>query len=207
MTSKSKTMTRQEQKENTRNLILETSKKLFLERGYEKTTMRMIASEAGVATGTAFTHFPDKSSILMATLYTDIHETALQAMATIPSKGNFIDTLAHIVDLLFKQYAKTPELSKLMFKESLFSEGLWAELVSMQFIGFATYVQTLLENAQQKGEINPNSDCSLLAQSLMALYIYSTSMGLRLGTDVNEQNETFRKLLDSLFFGHIITQT
>ena len=206
MDSKIKKKTRQEQKETTRNLILEISKKLFLEQGYEKTTMRMIAKKACVATGTAFTHFPDKRSILMEALFTDIQDTVIRAMESMPSNGNFIHILTHIAGQLFEHYAKTPELSKLMIKESLFSEGTGNDRIVTQFFSFGRLAQGLLENAQQRGELHPDSDCSLLAQSFMAHYFYSITFGLRFKTDVNAQNETFKKHLDALFFGHILTR-
>lgn len=43
--------------EQTRALILETAMRLFQERGYDKTTMRAIAQEAGVSVGNAYYYF------------------------------------------------------------------------------------------------------------------------------------------------------
>ena len=40
--------------EQTKALILETAMRLFQERGYDKTPMRAIASEAGVSVGNAY---------------------------------------------------------------------------------------------------------------------------------------------------------
>ena len=46
--------------EQTRALILETAMRLFQERGYDKTTMRAIAAEAGVSVGNAYYYFDGK---------------------------------------------------------------------------------------------------------------------------------------------------
>ncbi|WP_236653709.1 TetR/AcrR family transcriptional regulator, partial [Streptacidiphilus melanogenes] len=46
--------------ERTRALILETAMRLFKERGYEKTTMRAIAAEAGVSVGSAYYYYEGK---------------------------------------------------------------------------------------------------------------------------------------------------
>ncbi|OKI24386.1 hypothetical protein A6A07_05860 [Streptomyces sp. CB03911] len=46
--------------EQTRALILETAMRLFKERGYDKTTMRAIAAEAGVSVGNAYYYFASK---------------------------------------------------------------------------------------------------------------------------------------------------
>ncbi len=44
--------------------ILRAAKKLFLEKGYEKTSVREIVEEAGTSMGNLYHHFPDKFAIL-----------------------------------------------------------------------------------------------------------------------------------------------
>lgn len=50
--------------EQTRALILETAMRLFQERGYDKTTMRAIAAEAGVSVGNAYYYFAGKEHLI-----------------------------------------------------------------------------------------------------------------------------------------------
>ncbi|MET7616409.1 TetR family transcriptional regulator [Streptomyces sp. NPDC005408] len=50
--------------EQTRTLILETALRLFQERGYDKTTMRAIAKEAGVSVGNAYYYFASKEHLV-----------------------------------------------------------------------------------------------------------------------------------------------
>ncbi|MGW0464232.1 TetR family transcriptional regulator [Streptomyces sp. NPDC003027] len=50
--------------EQTRTLILETALRLFRERGYDKTTMRAIAQEAGVSVGNAYYYFSSKEHLV-----------------------------------------------------------------------------------------------------------------------------------------------
>jgi AcrR family transcriptional regulator len=50
--------------EQTRQLILETALRLFRERGYAETTMRAIATEAGVAVGNAYYYFDSKEHLI-----------------------------------------------------------------------------------------------------------------------------------------------
>ncbi|MEO3974076.1 TetR family transcriptional regulator [Streptomyces sp. CAU 1734] len=50
--------------EQTRTLILETALRLFQERGYDKTTMRAIAKEAGVSVGNAYYYFSSKEHLI-----------------------------------------------------------------------------------------------------------------------------------------------
>ncbi|RST14868.1 TetR/AcrR family transcriptional regulator [Streptomyces sp. WAC05374] len=50
--------------EQTRTLILETALRLFQERGYDRTTMRAIAQEAGVSVGNAYYYFSSKEHLV-----------------------------------------------------------------------------------------------------------------------------------------------
>jgi AcrR family transcriptional regulator len=51
-----------------REQILETALKLFAERGFDATSTRQIAREAGIAEGLIFHYFPTKASLLTAIL-------------------------------------------------------------------------------------------------------------------------------------------
>ena len=64
--------------EKTRALILETALRLFRERGYEETTMRVIASEAGVSLGNAYYYFRSKEHLIQA-FYARTHQEHLEA--------------------------------------------------------------------------------------------------------------------------------
>ncbi|WP_329028522.1 TetR/AcrR family transcriptional regulator [Streptomyces sp. NBC_01423] len=50
--------------EQTRALILETALRLFQERGFDRTTMRAIAQEAGVSVGNAYYYFSSKEHLV-----------------------------------------------------------------------------------------------------------------------------------------------
>ncbi|WP_307128865.1 TetR/AcrR family transcriptional regulator [Streptomyces sp. B1I3] len=50
--------------EQTRTLILRTALRLFEERGYDRTTMRAVAQEAGVSVGNAYYYFASKEHLV-----------------------------------------------------------------------------------------------------------------------------------------------
>lgn len=50
--------------ERTRELVIETALRHFRERGYEDTTMRGIAAEAGISTGNAYYYFAGKDELV-----------------------------------------------------------------------------------------------------------------------------------------------
>ena len=56
------------QAERTRQQILETAQRLFLDRGYDATSLQMIADEMGLTKAAVYYHFRAKSDILHATI-------------------------------------------------------------------------------------------------------------------------------------------
>ena len=64
MTNVERMRPRDMQREASRQRVLEASRELFAEFGYEATTVRMIADRAGLSVGGVFTTFEDKADIL-----------------------------------------------------------------------------------------------------------------------------------------------
>jgi len=70
--------------EQTRELILTTALRLFRENGYDATTMRVIAREAGVSVGNAYYYFASKEHLIQAfydSLIRQHREVALPRLA------------------------------------------------------------------------------------------------------------------------------
>lgn len=66
----------------TRTLILDTALRLFAEHGYERTTMRAIAAEAGVSVGNAYYYFDSKEHLVQGFYYriSQLHAEASNAV-------------------------------------------------------------------------------------------------------------------------------
>ena len=105
-------------REQTRSRILSAAWQLFTENGYENTSTRDISSAAGVATGTVFSHFPNKLDLLKSGLESKLNnlltETAKSDTSTTP-----IDRLLHFASSLYPFYLSQREFSKVLFKEIL----------------------------------------------------------------------------------------
>jgi AcrR family transcriptional regulator len=60
------TSSRSERGEQTRSAIAAAAQELFLERGYDRTTMRAVADRAGVSIGNAYYYFASKEHLVQA---------------------------------------------------------------------------------------------------------------------------------------------
>lgn len=116
------------QKEETRNIILESARILFNELGFDKTSTRAIAKYACVGTGTVFSHFPDKLSLLIAALLDDLASTHEEALKTLPENTHVCDKFLHFANYFYSYYLKRPGLSRTLLKEMIFAKGEWGKM-------------------------------------------------------------------------------
>jgi AcrR family transcriptional regulator len=72
---------------DTRERILDVALDLFIEKGYDKTTLREIADRLGFTKAALYYHFPSKSDILMAQHYRfhDLFEEAIEKFGGVGS--------------------------------------------------------------------------------------------------------------------------
>ena len=170
---------RKQQKEETQLLILETARALFGQKGFEKTTIREIAAQAGIGLGTMFNHFKGKDSLLAAALYDDIERNMERALKSLPEEKPVPDQLLHIARSFYTYYAGHPRLAKSYLKQVMFLDGDWGEILDEQLWRFLGKVILLLEKAQEKGKIGPDADCETSATAFFSHYIFVLISGLK----------------------------
>jgi AcrR family transcriptional regulator len=92
--------------EETRERILDSALKLFREKGFDETTMRDIAAEAGVATGAAYYYFRSKEELVMAFYVRTADEARELWPEVIGHSRDLRKRIRAILDLKFEQFAK-----------------------------------------------------------------------------------------------------
>jgi AcrR family transcriptional regulator len=90
--------------DETRARILDAAIELFRRKGFEETTMREIAGEAGVATGAAYYYFDSKDAIVMA--FYDRSQAAMLPLleAALASGKDLKSRLGALLDVKFQQF-------------------------------------------------------------------------------------------------------
>jgi AcrR family transcriptional regulator len=102
--------------EQTRTLILETAVELFLERGYEETTMRAIAERAGVALGSAYYYFRSKEQLIQG-FYARTHEEHLaEAEAVLQTERTFRGRLLGVMEAKLRTIEPYHRFSGVLFR-------------------------------------------------------------------------------------------
>ena len=102
--------------EQTRELILSTALRLFREQGYGKTTMRAIATEAGVSVGNAYYYYGSKDHLMQAyyDLLQDQHREGVEPI--LAAEKAFVPRLAGVLRAWLDVAAPYHEFAGTFFK-------------------------------------------------------------------------------------------
>jgi AcrR family transcriptional regulator len=170
-------ITREEQKQRTRERILLEARALFLERGYRSTTIRDVARAAEVSLGLVHAHFSDKVALLRACLHDDLAKSLAKMWKTLDEDAPLERQLVHCVHALYVSYARRPELSQVMLSETLFPRP---QDPPDALIGpFSMRVAGLYEAAARRGEIElADGEAQASATAFFSLYFMVLVAGL-----------------------------
>ena len=151
--------------------ILSVSEKLFLEKGYEKTSTQEIVNITGLSKGTIFHHFKTKEDILAAVLERHNNATA-ENMRKWRAEAGQISAREKIVNLLNRFYdnAEIIPLSKMAVatrSPRIITEDLrgWAKKI-------APIIAELIEEGNADGSIKTDypEDCAQLFNLLFCMW-------------------------------------
>ncbi len=91
--------------EETRSRILTAALDLFRQQGFDQTTMREIAAEAGVALGSAYYYFASKEALVMAFYEQASEEMSVQIETRLVEAKGLDSRLRAILDVKFEYFA------------------------------------------------------------------------------------------------------
>ncbi len=159
-------------KEDIRLKIIEMGKKRFGKVGYEKTSMKEIASDVGISTGNIYRYFLTKGNLLdeiLKELESQI-EDYFQKLPSNYDKINFRKDFDDLVELTVSIAQKDRDVLKIMFNSP----------EEKQFVAFKNHILGLfidkmknIASSVQKGKID-DVLCESVARSLFEGFTYIT---------------------------------
>lgn len=149
---------------STKDLLYEAAAALFVERGYDDTTMADIAERAGTSRRTAFNHFPSKGDIPM--LWTRrMADRALEAI-TASAEQETSERIKDFFRLINQEVTAKPELSRQMMLGWTAATG--PIRYESQLLADLT---PLLRDGQAHGQIDQMVDVAVVARTLSDVYM------------------------------------
>lgn len=165
--------TSKSQQEQTRRNLIRTAVDLITEKGYDATTMKQIARDAGIGDATIYKYFPSKEKILLA-YYELCIEITLEVVQETPGWEEFTlqEKLQRLVDALLELLLGDREFVEIT--RDIFGKS---PLLMMRdnMPGQQTLKQeiiSLLEEAEQRGDISP-CDFKNLIGGLFGDYLFA----------------------------------
>jgi AcrR family transcriptional regulator len=184
---------RADQKQATRARILDVARQHLERSGFEGTSIRGIAGEAGVAAGTVLLHFKDKHDLLHAALFEDLERTWEAARDAAGRKRTLEGELGALADAFFAYYAKRPALSRTLLRESLFATPPWSERFAAQVASVHAHVAGLAAAARARGALREDADPALFGAAFFSFYYFALIAWLQGGHP--DPSRLFRRML------------
>ena len=135
--------------------IIEAATRVFTGEGYHGTTMKAIAREAGVATGTVYLYFPSKEAIF-ASLIERLRGMVLEAIVSARARcSTTLSKLAASIPAAIQVFAHNRDLARIVLIQAPgASPAFEARLAEIHDL-FAGFVRQELAEAQGRGELPP----------------------------------------------------
>ncbi|MGW6917382.1 TetR family transcriptional regulator [Kitasatospora sp. NPDC054939] len=147
--------------EQTRTLILETAMRLFQERGYDKTTMRAIATEAGVSVGNAYYYFSAKEFLIQGFYDRMTYDHAADARRRMAHTRDFAERLEIALTSWLDTAAPYHEFSAQFFRTAADPNSSLSPFSSESHPARATAV-ALFREVLEGSELAPKLDTELV---------------------------------------------
>ncbi len=159
--------------EQTRRRLLDATRKLVSEVGYPKVTTRAIVTTAGVAEGTLYRHFPDKTALFFATVM-ERHAAVEEWTAELPARAGTASVEENLSACLLRlaevrEDIMPLELAILTDPELAQSRQELVQGAAVQMAGPPAQLAAYLIAEQQLGRVRSDLEAGELAVVLLAL--------------------------------------
>jgi len=165
---------RDDQKQATREKVLEAARDLFNETGYEETTIRAIAERAGVSVGSVFTTFASKAEVLSHVMDKRLADLYAEFDRVVPFlRGSTADRLCSIFAIHYEFETR---------RVKLFLAHIAASYSPSQDPGVTPYgrnerltemLRDVLQGGIERGDVRPDLDPETAIDVLKAAYAWN----------------------------------
>lgn len=152
----------------TQTRILKAAKKLFARRGYDGTTTRDLAQEAGVAEGTIFRHFENKKAILIEVATQGWVEILTDLLTELSEMASY-KAIAQVMRKRMLNLHQNADLLRVCFMEAQFHPDLREQIQSEVIIKMTDVAEAFFETAMDQGiyrRMNPR----IVAQIFLGMF-------------------------------------
>jgi AcrR family transcriptional regulator len=152
----------------TQTRILKAARKLFARRGFEGTTTRDLAQEAGVAEGTLFRHFENKKAILVEVATQGWVEILTDLLTELSEMGSY-KAIAQVMRRRMMNLHQNADLLRVCFMEAQFHPDLQERIQTDVIVKMTDVAEAFFQTAMDQGiyrRMNPR----VVAQVFLGMF-------------------------------------
>lgn len=151
--------------------IRDAARDLFVENGYDNTTMREITQRANIGFGTLFTYASDKRDLLFLVFNDDLAEVVEDATRKALKEPILLDQLIAFFRCFYRFFARQPELSRFVLRElTFYVRGKQAEIFQRSREVLLQRLTMFAAQAQADGRLATQENAETLARALFSIY-------------------------------------
>jgi AcrR family transcriptional regulator len=163
---------KQQQSERTRAALIGAATAMLLDRGYEGTTLTLLARRVRMTKGAIYHHFPDKEALLRAVMERVRRTWEREVGAHVPPAGDALEQIGALFDHQARLIDEEPSLCLLVTGLTLQSRSLdrgLAGVVAGITDDLTELVRGVLARGQRAGTVRDDLDARDLARSVVAI--------------------------------------
>jgi len=189
---------------STQEQLINAAVKIFQEKGFQKTRISDIVSEAGLAQGTFYLYFESKEEIFRQITIAQSGRFAKVFKETeVVFGGKDINeikqNISHFLSKLIEVYKENIKISELLFRETRGHGGLFKEHQEAFYKSFVKLLQEHMKRDISSGKFN-FEDSETLAIFLLGVFLNSTSYFLLMKKQFNTE-KLVQKMTDFMLNG------
>ena len=177
--------------------------------GYQRMSLRGVASRAGISPATVFHHFPDgKLGLYQATLQHVIDEVRALALDNYGEEGGLSteEVIVRRAESFWDFLAGKPEFAAMLLRESFDDEPREGDLLEEHSGTVIEYASAFIENAQESGELGSFDARRFLLWSAFQIIGFHGAPRIHrvmLGDDDTEQRTLVMAMMRAYLQGHM----
>lgn len=151
--------------------IRHAARELFLEKGYDSTTTREIASRAGVGLGTLFTYAADKRDLLFLIFNDELDLVSETGFGSVAPAAPLADQIVGAFHEFYTFFAQQPHLARFMLRElAFYVAGPEAQRFQQHRGNIVLRLAELVDAAKAQRRIATSEDSAVIARAIFGLY-------------------------------------
>jgi AcrR family transcriptional regulator len=188
--------------QGTREKILQSAQKLFSKNGYDGTTTRELAEQAGIAEGTLFRHFANKKAILVEVATQGWVELLTDLLMELSEMSSY-DAISAVMYKRMLRLRENYDMMRVCFMEVQFHPDLREQIQAETIQKMTEVAEAFFQTAMDRG-IYRRMNTRTVAQVFLGMFVvagFSYDTIVKPGSDLRDMKEMAEGLADIFLHG------